>query len=95
LVYGSGYPVGPPNDLNSRNIFSGDAYYRADIGFTKEYNLTKSRFKHVLIRAEVLNVLGADNTLSYSWIQDFGGNQFAVPNSLSARFLNIKLSTAF
>lgn len=95
LVYGSGYPVGPPNDLSSRNIFSGDAYYRADIGFSKEFAVANARCKYILLRAEVLNLLGADNTLSYSWIQDFGGNQFAVPNSLSARFLNMKLSIAF
>jgi hypothetical protein len=95
MVYGSGYPVGPPNDLNSRNIFSGDAYYRVDIGLSKEFTLRNQKLKSAWIRAEVLNALGADNTLSYSWIQDFGGNQFAVPNSLSARFLNLKLSTAF
>ena len=95
MVYGSGYPVGPPNDLSARNIFSGDAYYRVDIGLSKEFILHKSKLKSLWIRAEVLNALGADNTLSYSWIKDFGGNQFAVPNSLSARFLNLKVSTAF
>ena len=35
LVYGSGYPVGPPDNLNFRNTFQGDAYYRTDIGVTK------------------------------------------------------------
>ena len=94
LVYGSGYPVGPPDDLERRNIFSGDAYYRADIGVSKEFGSFKL-FKFFSLRAELLNALGADNTLSYSWVEDFGGNQFAVPNSLSARFLNLKLQAAF
>jgi len=96
LVYGSGYPVGPPDNLAARNIFSGDQYYRADIGLSKQYVMKSgSRLKSVWIRAEILNALGADNTLSYSWIEDVGGNQFAVPNSLSARFLNLKLSAEF
>ena len=96
LVYGSGYPVGPPNNLSDRNSFSGDQYYRADIGLSKQLETkSASRFKSIQVRAEVLNVLGADNTLSYTWILDVGGNQFAVPNSLSARFLNLKLSTEF
>jgi len=42
-----------------------------------------------------LNALGADNTLSYTWIEDVNGNNFAIPNSLSARFLNIKITTEF
>jgi hypothetical protein len=95
LVYGSGYPVGPPNDLRSRNVFNGDAYYRVDIALSKQFVLTERKAKNIWLRAEILNALGADNTLSYSWIQDFNGNQFAVPNSLSARFLNLKVSVDF
>lgn len=94
LVYGSGYPVGPPNDLNARNIYSGDEYYRADIGVSKEFTGFRP-FRKCMIRAEILNALGADNTLSYSWIQDVYGNQFAIPNSLSARFLNIRFLAEF
>ncbi len=96
LVFGSGYPLGPPNELSARNTFSGDEYYRADIGLSKEFETPlKSFLQSIWIRLELLNALGADNTLSYNWIQDVGGNQFAVPNSLSARFLNLKLSTEF
>lgn len=96
LVYGSGYPVGPPNNLSARNVFSGDEYYRVDMGLSKQFELSKaSWFKSIWLRAEILNVLGVDNTLSYSWIQDIKGNQFAVPNSLSARFLNLKFSAEF
>lgn len=93
LVFGSGYPFGPPNRPELRNAFSGDEYYRADVGFSKAFNLTVNRFFNKLwLRVEVLNALGADNTLSYTWKEDLFGNQFAIPNSLSARFLNIKLS---
>lgn len=95
-VFGSGYPLGPPNEINARNIFSGDEYYRVDLGISKSFQLNNNKYLRTLwLRAEVLNVLGADNTLSYSWIQDVTGAQLAIPNSLSARFLNFKISADF
>lgn len=95
-VFGSGYPLGPPNDINARNIFSGDEYFRVDLGFSKSFELTGNKYlKTFWLRAEVLNALGADNTLSYSWIEDISGNQLAIPNSLSARFLNLRVSAEF
>ncbi|WP_350206846.1 TonB-dependent receptor [Ekhidna sp.] len=95
-VFGSGYPLGPPDEINARNIFSGDEYYRVDLGISKSFQLNNNKYlKTLWLRAEVLNVLGADNTLSYSWIQDVTGAQLAIPNSLSARFLNFKISADF
>ena len=92
LVFGSGFPFGPPQVSSLRNIFQGDEYYRADLGLSKRFDLKRGRFLNTLwIRAEVLNALGADNTLSYTWIQDVNSNNFAIPNSLSARFLNMKI----
>ena len=95
-VFGSGYPLGPPNNINARNIFSGDEYYRVDIGVSKSFEIRKHNYlKMIWLRLEMLNALGADNTLSYSWIQEITGSQLAIPNSLSARFLNLKLSAEF
>ena len=95
-LFGSGFPLGPPNEINARNIFSGDEYFRVDIGFSKSFELTRNKhLKTLWLRAEILNALGADNTLSYSWIQDITGSQLAIPNSLSARFLNIRVSADF
>ncbi len=92
LVFGSGFPFGPPQVSALRNIFQGDEYYRADLGLSKRFDLKVNRFFNTFwIRAEVLNALGADNTLSYTWIQDVNGDNFAIPNSLSARFLNVKI----
>ncbi len=93
LVFGSGYPFGPPKAVQYRNAFKGDEYYRVDIGFSKAFERSETKmFPSIILRAEVLNALGADNTLSYSWIQDNSGINFAIPNSLSARFLNIKIT---
>lgn len=95
-VIGSGYPLGPPNEINARNIFAGDEYYRVDMGLSKSFELRNHKYlKTLWLRAEILNVLAADNTLSYSWIQDINGTQLAIPNSLSARFLNFRISADF
>ncbi len=95
-IFGSGYPLGPPNEINARNIFSGDEFFRVDIGFSKSLELKNNKYLKILwLRAEILNALGADNTLSYSWIQDISGNQLAIPNSLSARFLNFRIAADF
>lgn len=95
-VFGSGFPIGPPNDLNARNTFSGDNYFKVDMGFSKSFQLKNHKYlKTIWLRAEILNALGAINTLSYSWIQDINGNQLAIPNSLIARFLNIRIVADF
>ncbi|MEQ9307233.1 MAG: TonB-dependent receptor, partial [Marinoscillum sp.] len=65
LVFGSGYPFGPPNRPELRNAFSGDEYYRADLGLSKKFNMSINNFFNTIwVRAEVLNALAADNTLS-------------------------------
>jgi len=95
LLFGSGLPFGPPNDYKQRNVFNGDSYRRVDIGFAKQFFINKEKYneqKWVLITAEILNLLGTSNPISYTWITDVTRTQIAVPNSLSARFLNIKLS---
>ncbi len=91
LFYGSGLPFGPPNNDEFRNSYSGEAYQRVDIGFSKMILFEKGFLESCWLSAEVLNLLGAENTISYVWIKDFGNNQYAVPNSLSARFLNLKV----
>ena len=95
LFFGSGLPFGPPQSFEKRNIFSGDTYRRLDMGFSKLIYLNKEKFdsqRQLLISAEILNVFGVANAISYTWITDVANNQFAVPNTLSARFLNVKLS---
>ena len=43
------------------------------------------------ISVEVFNLLDIDNTVSYLWIADVYGRQYAVPNYLTPRQLNFKL----
>ena len=94
LFFGSGLPFGPPGAITNRNVFSGEEYRRVDIGFTKVFNLQDSRnnsFKSLWIGFDILNLLGASNAISYIWISDVLSRQYAVPNTLSARFFNLKI----
>ena len=99
LLYGSGLPFGPPNNLEYRNQFDGSAYNRLDIGFSKLINLSpengRGGLKTLWLNAEILNLLGANNTISYTWIKDLHNRQFAVPNNLSQRFFNLKVWVEF
>jgi len=88
------------------------AYKRADIGFSivlkhedkQTQSLFINKFENILLNLEVFNILGINNTVSYSWVtvvpnSSIIGNDnyssFAVPNRLSARRFNIKLSMSF
>lgn len=44
---------------------------------------------------EVFNLFDFSNTISYFWVSDVKNRQYAVPNYLTARRLNVKLSLEF
>ena len=94
MVYASGLPFGPPENEEFRNHFTGRDYKRVDVGFSKLISFGEhSKFiklKEIWLNLEVLNLLGSRNIISYSWIKTFDNTQYAVPNSLSQRLLNIK-----
>lgn len=100
LVHGSGLPFGPPNDAEQRSVFKGPSYTRADIGFSKEFDFSEKGRKPLgmnglWITLEVLNLFANNNVFSYTWIEDVLGTNYAIPNALSARFLNLKLAARF
>jgi hypothetical protein len=97
LLYGSGLPFSPPNLVDYRAALSGTKYRRVDIGFSKLVSFNEAKKINTLwLGLEVLNLLGTENVISYSWIQDFVNNvQYAIPNALSQRFLNVKVVVGF
>ncbi len=96
FLYGSGLPFGPPNNDEFRNVFNGDQYLRTDLGLTKVIELNRSKkLESISIGLDILNLFGINNTISYTWISDLNNNQFAIPNSLSARFFNGKIIVDF
>ena len=99
LLYGSALPVGPPQTERYRDEFKIPSYRRVDIGFSKDFleGGTKFKLKPVskyfesfIAYAEVFNLLNIYNTVSFLWIKDVNNNQFAIPNYLTSRQLNIK-----
>ncbi|HPE55458.1 MAG TPA: carboxypeptidase-like regulatory domain-containing protein [Bacteroidales bacterium] len=104
LLFGSSLPFGPPNSPKYQHTLRMPPYRRVDIGFSKELIGTHSRFnasspfrffKTMWVTAEVLNLLQVNNTVSYIWVTDIYGRQYAVPNYLTPRQLNIKLVAEF
>lgn len=95
--FATGLPFGPPQDLVNRTVFVSDWYRRVDVGFSKVFDFdAKGKkalgiFRSLWLGADVLNLLGASNDISFLWIPDFANRQFAVPNSLSQRFFNFRL----
>ncbi|MCC9135290.1 carboxypeptidase-like regulatory domain-containing protein [Pontibacter silvestris] len=102
LVYSSGLPFGPPRQPEYRNAFNGSAYKRVDIGFSKlivlESDLVNRKnvsLQSLWIGLEVLNLINANNRISYTYLQDVNGLTYAVPNFLSGRRLNLRFIAKF
>ena len=79
-------------------------YLRVDAGFIKDFISEDykakegSRFQNIeqfSISLEVFNLLGIDNTVSYNFVQATNGRQYAIPNRLTSRVINIKLIAIF
>jgi hypothetical protein len=101
-IYSSGLPVAPPGGHLYEDVLRLPAYKRVDIGFSallldaqrKNYpsHSLFNGLKSVWGSLEIFNLLDIQNTLSYSWIQDYTSQKiFAVPNRLTSRLLNVKL----
>jgi len=107
LMYATGLPFNPPGKaLEPGYELRIPDYKRVDIGFaallldgSKKERPAYSLFRgieSVWLSAEVFNLLGIQNTLSYQWIQDFTTDAtYAVPNRLTARLINVKLAVKF
>ncbi|PKV75640.1 TonB-dependent receptor [Pontibacter ramchanderi] len=101
-VYGSGLPFGPPNRPEFRNAFSGKSYKRVDIGFSKLIALgdelterKKVSLESMWIGLEVLNIIDAQNRISYSYVTDVNNLTYAIPNFLTGRRLNLRFIARF
>ena len=103
LNYGSGLPFGPNNSSRYQQTMRMPSYKRMDMGFSrmiKEPGVDSrlgfmNHFNSITISAEVFNLLGIRNTASYIWVTDSSNRKYAVPNYLTSRMLNIKLSVEF
>ena len=104
LVYNTGLPGGSPsyadpylyqNRLND--------YRRVDVGFSKVFidNTTKKEnntgwfknFKELAIGLEIFNLFDNQNAITNTWVRDvYSKNQYAIPNYMTTRVFNVKLT---
>ena len=102
--YGSRLPAGPPNSERYMDVFRIPPYRRIDLGMSKvlidpshktyRYKAFNS-IKDLWLDLEVFNLLGINNTISYFWVANNSGDMFGVPNYLTKRKLNLKLTVKF
>jgi len=105
LLFGSGVPFGPPGSERYKQVLRMPPYRRVDIGFSyqvlRENRKLKNEkgagryLKSVWLSLEVFNLLGTNNTVSYIWVEDVTSRQYAVPNYLTQRQLNLRMIVKF
>jgi len=105
LVYNTGVPGGAPAyaDVHKFQERLRD-YKRADLGVSyvfadvnKQY--TKgwlSKFKELTAGLELFNMFDIQNSITNTWVRDvYSKNQFGIPNYMTGRVLNFKVSMKF
>lgn len=102
--YAGGLPFGPPHTGRERQVFRMPHYRRVDLGIS--YRLLKNEDRHIYtgvgrtlrnvwIGVDAFNILDIANVNSYYWVTDITNNQYAVPNYLTRRQINARLSVEF
>ena len=110
FIYNTGFPylrktqlTDPAYEDNSF-IPRTPRYLRVDIGFVKDFISEKypakkgtrlENVKQLSLSLEVFNLLGVDNTVSFNFIRATNGRQYAIPNRLTNRIVNLKLIAKF
>lgn len=105
LIFGTGLPFGASNSERYQQTMRMSPYRRVDIGFSKQLIGEGTKFKNpnnplryisnCWLSLEVFNLLGVNNVSSYMWVTDVYNIQYAVPNYLTGRQLNLKLIVEF
>ncbi|GGG49081.1 TonB-dependent receptor [Croceivirga lutea] len=106
LVYNTGVPGGSPNNEDPY-IFQNRLrdYRRADLGisyifanrnFTHPQGHWLHKFKEFTVGFEIFNLFNNQNSITNTWVRDIETQQqFAVPNFLTSRILNLKVDARF
>lgn len=102
-VLSGGLPQFKPSASFDPPIFTGAPYTRVDLGliyrvFDKETARPGSFFswlKHFDVAVELFNLFDNANVSGYYWVTDANNRNFAVPNYLTRRQLNIRFVADF
>ena len=103
LVYNTGLPGGSPSYADPYDYQNRlRDYRRADVGFSyvfTEKNASRPQehwlrnFKDLSIGFEIFNMFNNQNAITNTWVRDvYTKNQYAIPNYLTTRVFNVKVS---
>jgi hypothetical protein len=104
-LWSQGLPVSAPYKGYEEGYFRTPAYKRVDIGFSwqilgenfsiRNKNSFCRAFRNIWLGLDVFNIFDMQNTNTYYWVSDVYNYQYAVPNYLTGRQLNVKLMAEF
>lgn len=103
-VLSGGLPVTAPRTGYEDGYFRTPTYKRVDLGFS--YQLAGGtdaimdrgffrNLKNIWLGLDIFNLFDIKNTSSYYWITNIDNHQYAIPNYLTRRQLNIRLIVDF
>lgn len=105
LVYNTGVPGGSPSYADPY-VFQNRLkdYFRSDVGIwyvvvdrnKKPTNDFLKKFKEFSVGIELFNMFDVQNSITNTWVRDISSQRsVAIPNYLSGRVLNAKISVKF
>lgn len=108
MFYGSRLPYNSTEYDQPLEYYHLKAYRRIDVGLTKSLLTNRHGVKRsagkilddISVGAEIFNLFGFNNMASYKWVRTVSNqqgfpNMFAVPNYLTGRLFNIRLTARF
>lgn len=104
-IFSDGLPTTAPHSSRDKGYFRAPAYKRLDVGLNyallsplKEDDSPSGLhrwLKSIWIGVDVFNLLDISNVSSYYWVTDVNNIQYAVPNYLTRRQFNVRLTVDF
>lgn len=104
-IFNDGLPTTAPRRTRDEGYFRAPAYKRVDIGLSyglvtpSDKETSRSglfrNLKSVWLGLDCFNLFDISNVSSYYWVTDVNDIQYAVPNYLTRRQINVRLSVEF
>ena len=103
LVYNTGLPGGSPSYADAYDYqFRLRDYKRADVGFLyvikddTRFKNTFKAFEELQVGFEIFNLFDVQNAITNTWVRDvYTQRQYGIPNYMTPRVFNVKLSARF
>jgi len=104
-IFSDGLTMTAPRINRSDSWFRAPAYKRVDIGLSYQIIGGPAQqhkpsgfwgnFKNLMVGIDLFNIFDISNVSSYYWVTDVNNIQYAVPNYLTRRQINLRLTMDF